>query len=154
MNLESKYQNDYILLAGLRQYLENGTMLASVNFWRDSAQNFKELEAIDHKKDLLIANPKYLKSEFLVAFVKEEFPEIEEDIPENILEVALSIIEINEGQETLLLTKEFLIEYATVIAKSSKEDWLAFIGLKDSISDHEELFLKKLRILLGFGNNN
>jgi hypothetical protein len=37
MNLESKYQNDYILLAGLRQYVENGTMLASVNFWRDSA---------------------------------------------------------------------------------------------------------------------
>ena len=54
----------------------------------------------------------------------------------------------------ILLTKEFLIEYATVIAKSSKEDWLAFIGLKDSISDHEELFLKKLRSLLGFGNNN
>ena len=54
----------------------------------------------------------------------------------------------------IILIKEFLIEYATVIAKSSKEDWLAFIGLKDSISDHEELFLKKLRILLGFGNNN
>ncbi len=54
----------------------------------------------------------------------------------------------------ILLTKEFLIEYATVIAKSSKEDWLAFIGLKDSISDHEELFLKKLRSLLGFCNKN
>src|SRR4051794_10732995 len=124
MNLELEYQNDYILLAGLREYVENGIMLASVNFWRDSAQNFKELETVDHREYLLMTNPKYLQCDFLVAFVKEEFPKIEEDIPENILEVAFSIIEEKEGQETLLLIKKFLIEYAVTIAKASKEDWL------------------------------
>ena len=46
MNIEKKYQDDYILLAGLREYVENGTMLASVNFWRDSIQDFKEFDVI------------------------------------------------------------------------------------------------------------
>ena len=148
MNLETKYQNDYILLAGLRKYVENGSMLASVNFWRDSLQNYRELETVDHRADILVSNPKFSKNEFVAAFVNEEFPEIDEAIPADILEIALSIIKAKESQETLLLTKEFLIEYATAIAKSSKEDWLAFVGIKDSISNKERLFLNKLQDLL------
>jgi hypothetical protein len=144
MNIEEKYQDDYILLAGLREYIENGTMLAAVNFWRDSAQNFKEFDAIKHRENLLMSNPEYRNCEFLVAFVKEKFPEIEDEIPENIIEIVLPIIEQKEGKETLKLTEQFLIEYATYIAKSSKEDWLAFVGLKDSISAQEKKFIEKL----------
>jgi hypothetical protein len=154
MNLKNKYKKDYILLAGLREYVENGTILASVNFWRDSLQNFKELRTIDNRAGLLNSNSKYMESEFLVSFVKEDFPKIEEDIPENILQIALSIIENKEGRETLILTKGFLFEYAVAIAKSSKEDWLSFIGLKDSISDNEKIFLNKLGRLLDFQNES
>jgi hypothetical protein len=153
MDLEKKYQENYILLAGLREYIENGTMLASVNFWRDSAQNFKEFDAINHREYLLNSNPEYLKCDFLVAFVKEDFPEIEDEIEENIIEVMLPVIEQNEGRETLNLTKQFLVEYATYIAKSSKEDWLSFIGLKDSVSNKEEEFINNLKSLFKLDNN-
>ena len=150
MDIKNKYQDDYILLAGLREYIENGTMLASVNFWRDSAQHFKEFEVIEHREDILKSNPLFQNSEFLAAFVKEDFPTIEDDIPENIIEIAMSIIEKHEDKQTVNLTKQFLVEYSTRIAKSSKEDWLAFIGLKDSISDKEELFIKRIEALFGF----
>ena len=144
MNLEQKYKEDYILLAGLREYVEKGTILASVNYYRDAAQNLKELDAIAHREDILAKKPEYLESEFLAAFVKEDFPDIEEKIPDNILSLGMQLIEKNEGPEIKTLTKKFLIDYATVIAKSSKEDWLSFIGLKDSISDEEEAFINRL----------
>jgi hypothetical protein len=150
MNIEEKYQENYILLAGLREYIENGTMLASVNFWRDSAQNFKEFDAVKNRESLLNTNPEYRKCEFLVAFIMEEFPEIEDEIPENIIQIVIPVIESTEGKETMNLTKQFLIDYATYIAKSSKEDWLAFIGLKDSISDQEKNFIEKLKVLFDF----
>ena len=57
----------------------------------------------------------------------------------------MSIIKKREGKKTANLTKQFLIEYATYIAKAAKEDWLAFVGIKDSISDKEEQFIKKLK---------
>jgi len=44
-------------------------------------------------------------------------------------------------------TKQLLIDYALCIAKASKEDWLSFIGIKDSISDTEEQFIKRLEEL-------
>jgi hypothetical protein len=147
MNIEKKYQDDYILLAGLRKFVEDGIILSSVNFWRDSIQNFKEYDAIKNRESLLKNNNKYLDSEFLVAFVKEDFPEIEDEIPENIIEVAMSIIQKKEGEKTANITKQFLIEYATHIAKAAKEDWLAFVGMKDSISEKEELFIEKLESL-------
>lgn len=149
MNLLTKYQDDYILLAGLREYVENGTMLASVNYWIESLQNYCEFDTLKHRADILKANPDFLKNEFLGAFVNEAFPEIEADIPENILETALAIIGEREGNDTLALTKEFLFEYATAIAKSSRENWLALIGLKGAISDEEAVFLQKLRFHLG-----
>ena len=152
MNIKEKYQDNYILLAGLREYIENGTMLASVNFWRDTAQNFKEFEAIELREDILKNNPEFLNSEFLVAFVKEDFPVIHDEIPEKIIEIAISIIENQEDKQTLTLTKQFLIEYTTHIAKSSKEDWLSFVGLKDAISDKEEQFRKNLKELLNFSS--
>lgn len=145
MDLKKKYQKDYILLAGLRKFIEDGTLVASLNYWRDSFQNFKEFEAIDNREDILKSNPSFLGSEFLVAFVKEDFPIVEDEIPVDIIDITFSIIQKHEGVETANITKLFLIEYATSIAKASKEDWLAFIGLADSISDQEELFLKQLK---------
>ena len=147
MNIEKKYQDDYILLGGLRKFVEDGIILASVNFWRDSIQNYKEYDAIENRENILKNNKEFLNSEFLVAFVKEDFPEIEDEIPENIIDIAMSIIKKREGKKTANITKQFLIEYATYIAKASKEDWLAFIGLKDSISDKEEQFIEKLESL-------
>jgi hypothetical protein len=147
MNIEKKYHNDYILLCGLRKFIEDGIILTSVNFWRDSIQNFKEYDAIENRENILKNNKEFLNSEFLVAFVKEDFPEIEDEISENIIGIAMSIIKKREGKKTATITKQFLIEYATYIAKSSKEDWLAFVGLKDSISDKEEQFIKKLESL-------
>lgn len=147
MNIEKKYQDDYILLGGLRKFVEDGIILASVNFWRDSIQNFKEYDAIKNRENILKNNKEFLDSEFLVAFVKEDFPEIEDEIPENIISIAMSIIKKKEGKKTANITKQFLIEYAIYIAKAAKEDWLAFIGLKNSISDKEEQFIKKLESL-------
>ena len=147
MNIQTRYGENYVLLAGLRQFVENGTMLASVNFWRDSLQNYAEFEVIEKRKDILSTNPKFHNSEFIIAFAEEEFPKIEEDVPENIVEIAMSIIESQEGKEIANLTKQFLIDYALCIAKASKEDWLSLIGFKDSISDTEEQFIKRLEEL-------
>ncbi len=147
MNIEKKYQDDYILLGGLRKFVEDGIILSSVNFWRDSIQNFKEYDAIENRENILKNNKEFLNSEFLVAFVKEDFPEIEDEIPDNIIGIAMSIINKKEGKKTAIITKQFLIEYATYIAKAAKEDWLAFVGLKDSISDKEKQFIKKLESL-------
>ena len=147
MNIEKKYQDDYILLGGLRKFVEDGIILSSVNFWRDSIQNFKEYDAIENRQNILKNNKEFLNSEFLVAFVKEDFPEIEDEIPDNIIGIAMSIINKKEGKKTAIITKQFLIEYATYIAKAAKEDWLAFVGLKDSISDKEKHFIKKLESL-------
>ena len=147
MNIETKYQDDYILLGGLRKFVEDGTMLASVNFYRDSIQNYKEFKVIENRENILKNNPDYLNSEFLVAFVQEDFPEIEDEIHENILGIVMSIIQKREDIQTANITRKFLIEYATDIAKASKEDWLAFVGIKDSVSDKEEQFIKKLETL-------
>ena len=127
MNIKNKYKDNYILLAGLRQYVENGVMLASVNFYRDSVKNYPEFDVIKNRSEILKNNASFLSSNFLVAFVEEDFPKIEDNIPENIIEIAMSIIEMQEDKETATLTKQFLIEYAVCIAKASKEDWLSFI---------------------------
>ena len=147
MNIKNKYKDNYILLAGLRQYVENGVMLASVNFYRDSVKNYPEFDVIKNSSEILKNNASFLSSNFLVAFVEEDFPKIEDNIPENIIEIAMSIIEMQEDKETATLTKQFLIEYAVCIAKASKEDWLSFIGIKDAISDSEAKFIKKLEKL-------
>ena len=147
MNIKNKYKDNYILLAGLRQYVENGVMLASVNFYRDSVKNYPEFDLIKNRSEILKNNASFLSSNFLVAFVEEDFPKIEDNIPENIIEIAMSIIEMQEDKETATLTKQFLIEYAVCIAKASKEDWLSFIGIKDAISDSEAKFIKKLEKL-------
>ena len=147
MNIKNKYKDNYILLAGLRQYVENGVMLASVNFYRDSVKNYPEFDLIKNRSEILKNNASFLSSNFLVAFVEEDFPKIEDNIPENIIEIAISIIEMQEDKETATLTKQFLIEYAVCIAKASKEDWLSFIGIKDAISDSEAKFIKKLEKL-------
>lgn len=147
MNIKNKYKDNYILLAGLRQYVENGVMLASVNFYRDSVKNYPEFDVIKNRSEILKNNASFLSSNFLVAFVEEDFPKIEDNIPENIIEIAMSIIEMQEDKETATLTKQFLIEYAVCIAKASKEDWLSFIGIKDTISDSEAKFIERLEKL-------
>ena len=122
-------------------------MLASVNFYRDSVKNYPEFDVIKNRSEILKNNASFLSSNFLVAFVEEDFPKIEDNIPENIIEIAMSIIEMQEDKETATLTKQFLIEYAVCIAKASKEDWLSFIGIKDAISDSEAKFIKRLEEL-------
>jgi len=122
-------------------------MLASVNFYRDSVNNYPEFDVIKNRGEILKNNASFSSSNFLVAFVEEDFPKIEDNIPENIIEIAMSIIEIQEDKETATLTKQFLIEYAVCIAKASKEDWLSFIGIKDAISDSEAKFIKRLEKL-------
>lgn len=147
MNIKNKYKDNYILLAGLRQYVENGVVLAWVNFYRDSVNNYPEFDVIKNRGEILKNNASFSSSNFLVAFVEEDFPNIDDNIPENIIEIAMSIIEIQEDKETAALTKQFLIEYAVCIAKASKEDWLSFIGIKDAISDSEAKFIKRLEKL-------
>ena len=150
MNLQERYQEDYILLASLRQYVEQGTMLASVNFWRDSAQNFKELTAIEQRSSILESHPNFKENEFLASFISSDFPPIEDHIPDNIYELVFPLIETTEGKDTLDLLKDFLIAYAVYIARSSTEDWKSFIGLSDSISDAEETFISKLKELITY----
>jgi len=150
MNLQERYQEDFILLASLRQFVEQGTMLASVNFWRDSAQNFKELTAIEERSTIIDSHPNFKENEFLVSFISTEFPHIEDHIPDNIYELVFPLIEATEGKDTLDLLKDFLIAYAVYIAKSSTEDWKSFIGLSDSISDAEETFIIKLKELINY----
>ena len=100
MKLKERYQENYILLAGLRQYIEQGTMLASVNFWRDSAQNYKEFEVVDDRYSIIESNPLYFNNTFLNTFISEIFPEVEDDIPADIFKIILPIIEEKEGNES------------------------------------------------------
>lgn len=145
MNLKNKYKENYILLAAFRQYIEDGTMLASVNFWLDSAQNFKEFQSVQNRKEIIALNPAYRTNEFLLAFISEEFPKIDETLPEAILNIGLKLIDEFEGKETTEVVKDFLITYALNIAKSSKDSFNSFIGIEDSISDGEALFINKMR---------
>jgi hypothetical protein len=150
MTLKEKYQDNYILLAGLRQYVEKGTMLASVNFWRDSAQGYDEFDVIGTRNSIVQQHPDFKNNAFLVDFVAEDFPELDEKIPDNIVHIAFPLIEEAEGRETVEILKSFLIEYATNIAKASKEDWLAFIGMKDAVSDAEQDFIDRLKALIDY----
>jgi len=145
MNLKERYSEDYILLARLRLFIEKEMTKATVNFWRDSLQFYREFEIIDKRIQLM--KPEYSANEFVTAFCTEEFPGMEEKINEDNVRAALTLIESREGPETFRLLKHFLLDYATAIAQSSREDWLSFVGIKDSFSDEEELFLNKIRTL-------
>ena len=147
LDLKLKFGENYILLAGLRQFIEHGVMLSSVNFWRDSFQNFQELRAVDKRSEILKTNNAFYEDEFLVSFVNEEFPVVEDQIPDDVIPTVLKLIEHEEGPQTASLTKEFILQYAVFIAKSSKEDYLAFVGIKDSISDEEQVFIEKIKHL-------
>lgn len=147
MDLKQKFGENYILLAGLRQYIEHGVMLSSVNFWRDSFQDFQELRAVDRRSEVLKTNQSFEENDFLVSFVNENYPIVDDQISDDIIPVVLKLIEELEGSQTASLTKEFLMQYAIFIAKSSKEDYLAFVGLKDSISDAEQVFIEKVKYL-------
>jgi hypothetical protein len=147
MDLKLKFGENYILLAGLRQFIEHGVMLSSVNFWRDSFQDFQELRAVESRSELINNNKGFQDNEFLVAFVNEDFPIVEDHISNDVIPTVLKLIEQEEGAPTASLTKEFLMQYAIFIAKSSKEDYLAFVGIKDSISDSEQIFIEKIKHL-------
>ncbi len=147
MDLKLRFGENYILLAGLRQYIEEGIMLSSVNFWRDSFQDFSEFDAIKNRSVIIKKDERFKDNAFLNSFVDEEFPKVSDQINDNVIPVVLRIIEESEGESTAALTKEFLMQYAIFIAKSSKEDFLSFIGFDDSISDEEELFIEKIKHL-------
>jgi hypothetical protein len=118
MDLKLKFGENYILLAGLIQYIEDGVMLSSVNFWRDSFQNFSEFEAIERRSEILKTNKAFEANEFLVSFVNEDFPLVEDEISDDVIPTVLKLIEEEEGSQTASLTKEFLMQYAIFIAKS------------------------------------
>lgn len=147
MNLKTKYGENYILLAGLRQYFEVGTMLASVNFYRDVLQDYQEFEIIENRGHILDLKPEFKSNDFVVSFILEDFPKLDEDISDQIVSVAMTLIKDQEGDETADLTKAFLLYYTMRIAQSSKEDFLAFLGIADSVSDEEERFIGKIKNL-------
>jgi hypothetical protein len=148
MDIKSRYKEDYILLAQLRNFIESGTMLASVNFWRDSFQGYQEFEVIENRSNFVQSYNKYFCDDFINQFFTEDFPELEEKIGMSKASSIMTLINRTEGETTYLLFKECVLNYAKEIAKASKEDWLAFIGLKDNISDQEETFLFNLEVLL------
>ena len=148
MDIISRYKEDYILLAQLRNFIESGTMLASVNFWRDSFQGYQEFEVIENRSNFVQSYDKYFHNDFINQFFTEDFPQLEEKIGMSDASSIMSLIHKTEGETTYLLFKDCIINYATEIAKASKEDWLAFIGLTDNISDKEEIFLFNLGVLL------
>ena len=148
MDLSLKYGENYIILGALRQYVEQSAMLASVNFWRDSLQNYQELRVVDKRTQILNDHSGLSTSEFLAAFISEDFPRIEEPLSDNILTLAFKLIDEKEGERITNGTKAFLMHYAACIVKASKEDYLSFIGLSDSISDEEESFLTNFKLLL------
>lgn len=152
MNLKERYKDDYILLACLRQYVERGTMLASVNFWRDSLQNYREFSAVEHPGGAM-TSAMFSNNDFTPAFACEKFPEIDDPIPDNIIDVVIPIIEEKEGVHIGYNIRKYLLELAIYIAKASKEDWLSFVGIKDNISDNEEVFIEKLRQRLHLEND-
>ena len=123
-------------------------MLASVNYWRDSFQGFKELELLDNRAKFIQSSNQFFTIDFINQFFREDFPPMEEKISNNAASIIMTMIRENEGEATYSLFKDCIVSYATEIAKSSKEDWLAFIGLSDNISDQEEKFLLKLEELL------
>lgn len=147
MDLKSKYGEDYILLGGLREYIEEGIILASMNWWRDSLQNFSELEVVERRAELLNEDSRFGNSEFLVAFMNEKFENLDFDVPEDAVTSALFLIEQKEGREVAELTKELLILYTVRIAKATKEDYLSFLGISDEISDAEEQFISRIKLL-------
>jgi hypothetical protein len=148
MDLKLKYGENYYLLAGLRDFVESGTMLASVNFWRDSIQGYQELNVVDNRANFVQSFNHFFFDDFVNQFFIEEFPAIEEKIGMSDASSIMTLIHDTEGATTYLLFKDCIISYAREIAKASKEDWLAFIGLTDNISDKEETFLYNLEVLL------
>jgi hypothetical protein len=148
MNLSIAYKEEYSQLSALRNFIESGTMLASVNYWRDSLQGYKEFMTVENRSEFVFRNEQYAANEFIIAFFKEDFPSGSEKLSMSDASRIMSMIRDKEGEETYLLFKDCILKYCIEIAKSSKEDWLAFIGLTDSISDKEAVFLRNLEILL------
>lgn len=148
MDLKLKYKENYESLGSLRHFVESGIMLASVNFWRDSFQGYQEFEIIENREEFISSNEEFLNNEFIKQFFIENFPETEKRIEISEASKLMDLIHDIEGDETYEIFTNCLVSYAVKIAKSSKEDWLSFIGLKDNISDKESVFLHNLTILL------
>lgn len=148
MDLKLKYKENYESLGSLRHFVESGIMLASVNFWRDSFQGYQEFEIIENREEFISANEKFLNNEFINQFFIENFPELERRIEMSEASKLMDLIHDIEGDQTYEIFTNCIVAYAVKIAKSSKEDWLSLIGLKDNISDQESVFLHNLTILL------
>ena len=148
MDLKLKYKEQYQSVGNLRNFVESGIMLSSVNFWRDSFQGFKEFEIVENRESFIIKNDEYFQNEFIKQFFIEEFPEQEIKIGMSEASIIMDSIHDIEGDKTYKIFTNCILAYATEIAKASKEDWSAFVGIKDNISDKEEIFLHNLKILL------
>lgn len=148
MNLKEKYGNNYQILGALREYVEKGVILSDFNFWRESIQGSKEFDVIKHRDEFILNDQPYASDPFVIAFIKEDFPTLTQDIPDDIIDVSINIISEIEGKASTDNLKVFLADYALEIAKASKESWSAYFSGDGNVSNQEQEFLMKLNRLL------
>ena len=148
MNLREKYGDNYQLIAALREYVEEGVIMSDFNFWQENIQGLNELDVIKNRDEFILSDQSYASDPFVISFIKEDFPSLQEDIPEDIVEVSLNIISEIEGKESAENLKVFLADYALEIARSSKESWAAYFSGAGNVSDAEQDFIAKLNRLL------
>ena len=148
MNLKEKYGNNYQILGALREYVEEGVILSDFNFWRESIQGSKEFDVIKNRDEFILNDQPYASDPFVIAFIKEDFPTLTQDIPDDIIDVSINIISEIEGKASTDNLKVFLADYALEIAKASKESWSAYFSGDGNVSNQEQEFLMKLHRLL------
>ena len=148
MNLREKYGDQYQLIAALREYVEEGIIMSDFNFWHENIQGLNELDVIKNRDEFVLSDQDYASDPFVIAFIKEDFPSLEEDIPDDIIEISINIISEKEGKASAENLKVFLADYALEIAKSSKESWAAYFSGKGNVSEAEQNFIAKLNNLL------
>jgi len=148
MNLKEKYGNNYQILGALREYVEKGVILSDFNFWRESIQGSKEFDVIKNRDEFILNDQPYASDPFVIAFIKEDFPTLTQDIPDDIIDVSINIISEIEGKASTDNLKVFLADYALEIAKASKESWSAYFSGDGNVSNQEQEFLMKLNRLL------
>ena len=148
MNLKEKYGDNYQILGALREYVEEGIILSDFNYWREGIQGSKEFDVIKNRDEFILNDQPYSSDPFVIAFIKEDFPKIDENIPDDIVNISMNLIANIDGKDSAEYTKIFLADYALEIAKASKESWTSYFSGDGNVSKQEQEFLMKLNRLL------
>ena len=90
----------------------------------------------------------FKRFEFLKKTMGEDFPKIDENIPDDIVNISMNLIANIDGKDSAEHTKVFLADYALEIAKASKESWTSYFSGDGNVSNQEQEFLMKLNRLL------